>query len=103
MARISRRLSAHTIGEVIALEREALIEEVKGIYASLAAQESQQHFSQTTGHATPEGYYENLLNMVLSEISAGTFDRFQSGRAIMDAVAKDKHKWLSHWDDSREG
>lgn len=80
------------------MNREQLMEEVKGLYASLAAQESQQHFTQTTGQVTPEGYYETLLNMVLSEISAGTFDRFQSGRAVIDAVAKDKHKWLSGWD-----
>lgn len=83
------------------MDRETLTEEVKGIYASLASQESQQHFTQTTNAINPEEYYENLLGMVLGEISAGTFDNFESGKAIMDAVAKDKHKWLSQWDDSQ--
>lgn len=82
------------------MDRETLMREVKGIYAGLSQQETQQHFSQTTSNLSPEKYYEDILNMVLNEISAGTFDRFQSGRAIVDAVAKDKHKWLSQWDES---
>lgn len=85
------------------MDRETLMQEVKGIYASLAQQETQQHFSQTGSDMNPEQYYERLLNMVLEEIQAGTFDRFQSGRSIMDAVSKDKHKWLSQWDGSMEG
>lgn len=85
------------------MNRETLTEEVKGIYASLAQQETQQHFSQTTNNINPEAYYEKILNMVLNEISMGTFDRFQSGQAIVDAVAKDKHKWLSQWDKAAEG
>lgn len=85
------------------MDRETLTEEVKGIYASLAQQETQQHFSQSTSDIGPEEYYERILNMVLTEITAGTFDRFQSGRAIVDAVSKDKHKWLSQWDKSMEG
>lgn len=85
------------------MDRETLMHEVKGIYAGLSQQETQQHFSQTNSAVNPEQYYENILNMVLNEISAGTFDRFQSGRAIVDAVAKDKHKWLSQWDGSVQG
>lgn len=85
------------------MEREVLMQEVKGIYASLAQQETQQHFSQTGSTVNAEKYYEEILNMVLTEIAAGTFDRFQSGRAIVDAVAKDKQKWLSQWDDSMQG
>lgn len=85
------------------MQRETLMQEVKGIYASISQQETQQHFSQTNSTVSPEKYYEEILNMVLNEISAGTFDRFQSGRAIVDAVAKDKHKWLSQWDQSIEG
>lgn len=85
------------------MDRETLMQEVKGIYASIAQQETQQHFSQTNSRVSPEKYYEDILRMVLDEISAGTFDRFQSGQAIVDAVAKDKHKWLSQWDHSMEG
>lgn len=84
------------------MDRETLIREVKDIYASLAANESQHHFVQTTTQITPEAYYEKLLNMALHEIDQGTFDRFQSGKAIMDAVAKNKHKWLSQWDANME-
>lgn len=84
------------------MNRETLIEEVKGVYASLASQESQQHFTQTTTSVSPEAYYENLLQMVLYEISAGTFDNFESGKAVMEAVAKDKHKWLSQWDEFKK-
>jgi hypothetical protein len=78
-------------------KRERLTREVKDVYASLAAQESQQHFAQTTDKISAEAYYEGLLGLVLGEIAEGTFDNFQSGRAIMDAVAKDKSKWLSGW------
>lgn len=77
--------------------------DVKGIYASLAQQETQQHFSQTNSTVNAQQYYEKILNMVLNEISAGTFDRFDSGRAVVDAVSKDKHKWLSQWDGSLQG
>lgn len=73
------------------MDREALMRDVKGIYASLAQQEMQQHFSQTNSKMNPEQYYEQILNMVLNEIKTGTFDRFESGRAIVDAVSKDKH------------
>ena len=85
------------------MDRETLMQEVKGIYASLSQQETQQHFSQTGSSLNPEEYYEKILNMVLHEIPAGTFDRFQSGKAIVDAVAKDKHKWLSQWNTAMEG
>lgn len=83
------------------MDRETLTEEVKGEYASLAQQETQQHFVQTTSRINPEEYYENILGMVLTEISAGTFDNFQSGKAVVDAVARDKHKWLSQWNESK--
>lgn len=84
------------------MDRETLMQDVKGLYASLSQQETQQHFVQTTTQISPEKYYEEILHMVLHEISAGTFDRFESGRAIVDAVAKDKHRWLSEWDGSLE-
>lgn len=79
------------------MNRNKLIEQVKNEYAILASDESQQHFFQTTDSITPEAYYENLLNMVLTEIESGTFDSFHSGKEIMEAVANDKQKWLSGW------
>lgn len=85
------------------MERELLMQQVKDIYASISQQETQQHFSQTGTDMNPEKYYEEILNMVLNEISAGTFDRFQSGRAVVEAVSNNKSKWLSQWNKSMEG
>lgn len=82
------------------MDRQTLIQEVKGQYASLASQESQRHFSQTTNQITPEAYYEQLLSMVIHEIESGTFDSFQSGEAIVDAVSKDKQSWLTQWNEA---
>lgn len=85
------------------MDREKLISEIKDEYAHLASHESQQHFEQTAGNETPEQYYERLLNMVLSEVSKGTFDSFSSGHSVMEAVAKDKHKWLPQWNSHKGG
>lgn len=56
------------------MNRETLMEQVK-----------------TTGHSD-----RDLVNMVLYEIHIGTFDSFGSGKDIMDAVSKDRNRWLSH-------
>lgn len=85
------------------MNRETLIEQVKGEYAHLEAAHAQQHFVQTTSDITPQAYYENLLGMVIEQISTGTFDRFQSGRAIVDAVSKNKEKWLPGWEGRNRG
>lgn len=79
------------------MNRDKLIAQVKNEYARLADDESQQHFSQTTSDITANDYYEKILNMVEKEISNGTFDDFHSGQEIVEAVANDKHKWLSQW------
>jgi hypothetical protein len=79
------------------MNREKLISQVKELYAKIASDESQQHFTQTTTELTPEAYYENILGMVIKEISAGTFDSYGSGQEIINAVANDKKKWLSDW------
>ncbi|MGE4483560.1 MAG: hypothetical protein AB7C97_00450 [Oscillospiraceae bacterium] len=79
------------------MNRDKLIDQVKNEYARLAQEASQQHFSQTTSDITSDDYYGNLLNLVEKEISMGTFDDFHSGLEIIEAVANDKHKWLSKW------
>ena len=79
------------------MNREKLISQVKDIYARLASDENQQHIIQTTTETTPDMYYENILNMVIREINAGTFDTFRSGQDIVDAVTKDKNKWIPEW------
>lgn len=83
------------------MNREELISQVKVLYAKLASDENQQHFSQTSTQLTPDAYYENILGMVIKEINEGTFDSFQSGQAVIDAVAKDKNQWLSDWEKNK--
>ena len=85
------------------MDRETLMQEVKKIYAGISQQETQQHFTQTNSNSNPEKYYEGILNMVLQEITAGTFDEFRSGRDVVEAVSKDKRKWLSQWNESMQG
>lgn len=78
------------------MNRDKLIEQVKNEYASIASSESQHHFHQTTNDITPEAYYENLLNSVITEITKGTFDNCRSGTEIVNIVAADKTV-LSEW------
>ncbi len=78
------------------MNRNELIQQVKEEYASLAHSENQQHFHQTATDITPEAYYEKLLNAVITEISNGKFDNYQSGNSIVNAVAVDK-TLLSEW------
>ncbi len=80
------------------MNREELIEQVKEEYASIASNESQQHFYQTTSELTPEAYYEKLLNAVITEISKGKFDNCHSASEVINIVAADKTV-LSEWDD----
>ncbi len=83
------------------MEREHLIAEVKREYERLASDESQQHFWQTTDRIAPDAYYENVLGMVIDEIGDGTFDSFRSGLEVVEAVANDKARCLSQWDERR--
>lgn len=82
------------------MNRDKLIAQVKNEYARLADSETQQHFGQTTTGLNAEVYYENLLGMVEKEITRGTFDNFHSGKEVIEAVANDKNKWLSEWQQS---
>jgi len=79
------------------MNRDKLVAQVKNEYSRLADAETQQHFGQTATGLNAETYYGNLLNMVEKEISCGTFDMFHSGKEVIEAVANDKHKWLSEW------
>jgi len=78
------------------MRRDELIAEVKEEYANIASAASQHHFHQTTTDLTPEGYYENLLGLVIAEIENGTFDNCRSGTEIVKKVAADKSV-LSGW------
>lgn len=83
------------------MNRDELMSEVKVLYAKIASDASQQHIIQNTTELTPEAYYENILSMVIKEIEAGTFDSFTSGQGVINAVANDKSKWLSDWEEKR--
>lgn len=76
------------------MNREKLISEVKDYYAKMASDGSQEHIIQSTSEPSPESYYERLLHVVIKEIEEGTFDAFNSGQEIVNAVTKDKDKWL---------
>lgn len=82
------------------MDREKLIKEVKHLYAALASYDNQQHIIQSTANLSPDAYYEKILSMVIKEISAGRFDNFNSGQEIIDAVTKNKEKWLRDWNES---
>jgi len=83
------------------LNRDKLIAQVKQIYAELASDEDQRHFRQTTAGIGPDEYYENILDMVIGEIGRGTFDSFHDGHEVVEAVANDKARWLSEWEENR--
>ena len=80
------------------MRREDLISQVKEAYANIASSKSQQHFNKTTTNITPEDYYENLQNAVITEINNGKFDNCRSGVEIVNRVAADK-SLLSTWGD----
>ena len=72
------------------MNRENLVAQVKDEYASIASNEAQQHFHQTTTGITPEAYYRSLLGAVITEIEKGTFDNCRSGSEVVNKVAADK-------------
>jgi len=78
------------------MNRQELIDQVKEEYASIAADERQHHFHQTTTEVTSEEYYGKLSNAVISEIEKGTFDNCNTSSEIIYRVAADK-SILSEW------
>ena len=78
------------------MNRQELIDQVKEEYASIAADEAQHHFHQTTAEITAEAYYKKLLNAVISEIEKGTFDNCSTSSEVIYKVAADK-SILSEW------
>lgn len=82
------------------MNREVLTDQVKSEYARLSSDENKEHISRIADGINPEAYYEKLLNMVLKGITEGTFDAFNSGKDIMEAVAKDKTQWLPEWNEN---
>lgn len=81
------------------MNRDEFISQVKNHYEKLTSAENKQHSIQSTSELTPDAYYERLLDIVTDEIKAGTFDSFQSGEEIVNAVANNKGKWLPNWNE----
>ena len=75
------------------MNREKLISQVKEEYARLAAGHGREAFIDDTSQESAESYFERLLQMVIDGILEGRFDRFLTGREIMEAVANDKARW----------
>ena len=74
------------------MHRDKLIQEVKEEYARLAAGHSREDFIESNNQSA-QSYFEQLLNSVIGAIEAGRFDRFVSGREIMEAVANNRERW----------
>ena len=75
------------------MHRDKLICEVKEEYARLAAGHGREDFIEDVGSQSAESYFEQLLQMVIEGIEEGRFDRFVSGRQIMEAVASNRERW----------
>ena len=75
------------------MHRDKLIQEVKEEYARLAAGHSREDFIEDSGNQSSESYFERLLENVIRSIEAGKFDRFVSGRQVMEAVANNRERW----------
>ena len=75
------------------MHRDKLIQEVKEEYARLAAGHSREDFIEDTSSQNAESYFEQLLDNVIGAIEAGKFDRFVSGRQVMEAVANNRERW----------
>jgi len=75
------------------MHRDKLIQEVKEEYARLAAGHGREDFIEDASIQSAQGYFEQLLDGVIGAIEDGRFDRFVSGREIMEAVANNRERW----------
>ena len=75
------------------MNRDKLIQEVKAEYARLAAGHDREAFIGDCNSQSAESYFEQLLQNVIEGIEDGRFDRFVSGRQIMEAVANNRERW----------
>ncbi len=78
-------------GEVILLDRDLLIQQVKDEYARLAQLESSAHITNLSYNPmSPEAYYERALESAIRDISAGKYDDFVSGLQVVEHIATHK-------------
>ncbi len=75
------------------MNRDLLIQQVKGEYARLAQLESQGHITdQSYSRMSPEAYYERALEKAIRDISAGKYDDCVSGFQVVERIANHKTK-----------
>lgn len=75
------------------MNRDLLIQQVKGEYARLAELETQSHITnQSYSSMSPEKYYERALEKAIRDISAGKYDDCVSGFQIVERIANHKTK-----------
>ncbi len=75
------------------MNRDLLIQQVKGEYARLAGLQSQTHITdQSYSSMSPEAYYEKALEKAIRDISAGKYDDCVSGFQVVEHIANHKTK-----------
>ena len=75
------------------MNRDMLIQQVKGEYARLAELASSEHMAnQSYGGGPPEAYYERALENAIGSISAGQYDDCTSGLEVVEQIANHKSK-----------
>jgi len=65
---------------------------VKEEHARLAAGYGREDFIDVNNQSA-QNYFEQLLDNMIDAIEDGRFDRFVSGREIMEAVAINRERW----------
>lgn len=75
------------------MDRNLLIQQVKGEYARLAQLESREYITnQTYSGISPEAFYEKKLEKAIRDISAGKYDDCISGQQVVERIANRKTK-----------
>lgn len=75
------------------MDRELLIQQVKGEYARLAELESHGHITGPSySGVSPEAYYERTLEKAIRDISVGKYDDCISGLQVVERIANRKTK-----------
>lgn len=70
------------------MDRDLLIQQVKGEYARLAQLENREYVTnQSYSGVSPEAYYEKTLEKAIRDISAGKYDDCISGHQVVERIA----------------
>lgn len=75
------------------MDRDLMIQQVKGEYARLADLASRDHITvQSYSGISPSAYYEQALEKAIRDISAGKYDGCASGLQVVEQIANHKTK-----------